>query len=165
MFLTPCWGSNNPRTERLVACRSEFVSVSPPLRGSACVRSRESLNRPHHWNRAPTVREGTLTTRISICGSLSRRSLTVCGRGAKCSPPLADYAACPGRRGSGLLLIRGLSWPSYSTPGNANKEIAVQLSIAEETAKSHVTNILAKLGAYDRTHAVTIGLKRGIIEL
>src|SRR5713226_4688793 len=49
--------------------------------------------------------------------------------------------------------------------GNANKEIAFQLSIAEETVKSHVTNILAKLGAKDRTHAVTLALKRGIIEL
>jgi DNA-binding NarL/FixJ family response regulator len=49
--------------------------------------------------------------------------------------------------------------------GNANKEIAVRLSIAEETVKSHITNILAKLGANDRTHAVTIALKRGIIEL
>ncbi len=49
--------------------------------------------------------------------------------------------------------------------GNANKEIAAQLSITEDTVKSHVTNILAKLGANDRTHAVTIGLKRGIIEL
>ena len=49
--------------------------------------------------------------------------------------------------------------------GNANKEIAGQLSIVEETVKSHVTNILAKLGANDRTHAVTIALKRGIIEL
>jgi DNA-binding NarL/FixJ family response regulator len=49
--------------------------------------------------------------------------------------------------------------------GNANKEVAGKLSIAEETVKSHVTNILAKLGANDRTHAVTIALKRGIIEL
>jgi DNA-binding NarL/FixJ family response regulator len=49
--------------------------------------------------------------------------------------------------------------------GNANKQIAGQLFISEETVKSHVTNILAKLGANDRTHAVTIGLKRGIIEL
>jgi DNA-binding NarL/FixJ family response regulator len=49
--------------------------------------------------------------------------------------------------------------------GNANKEISARLSIAEDTVKSHVTNILAKLGANDRTHAVTIGLKRGIIEL
>jgi DNA-binding NarL/FixJ family response regulator len=49
--------------------------------------------------------------------------------------------------------------------GNANKQIADQLSIGEATVKSHVTNILSKLGANDRTHAVTIGLKRGIIEL
>jgi DNA-binding NarL/FixJ family response regulator len=49
--------------------------------------------------------------------------------------------------------------------GNANKEIAVQLAIADETVKSHITNILAKLAANDRTHAVTIALKRGIIEL
>ena len=49
--------------------------------------------------------------------------------------------------------------------GNANKEIAVQLDLAEDTVKRHVTNILAKLRANDRTHAVTIGLKRGIIEL
>ena len=49
--------------------------------------------------------------------------------------------------------------------GNGNKEIGAQLSLTEETIKSHVKNILAKLGAHDRTHAVTIGLKRGIIEL
>ena len=49
--------------------------------------------------------------------------------------------------------------------GNANKEVAVQLNITEETVKSRVKNILEKLGANDRTHAVTIGLKRGIIEL
>ncbi len=49
--------------------------------------------------------------------------------------------------------------------GNANKQIADQLAIGEGTVKSHVTNILSKLGANDRAHAVTIGLKRGIIEL
>ena len=49
--------------------------------------------------------------------------------------------------------------------GNANKLIADQLSITEETVKGHIKNILSKLGANDRTHAVTIGLKRGIIEL
>jgi len=49
--------------------------------------------------------------------------------------------------------------------GNANKEIAAQLSITEETVKGYVKNIFAKLGAKDRTHAVTIGLKRGVIDL
>jgi len=48
--------------------------------------------------------------------------------------------------------------------GNANKQIADQLSITEETVKGRVKNILSKLGANDRTHAAMIGLKRGIIE-
>jgi len=49
--------------------------------------------------------------------------------------------------------------------GNANKQIADQLAISEETVKSQVRNILSKLGASDRTHAAVIGLKRGIIEV
>jgi len=49
--------------------------------------------------------------------------------------------------------------------GNANKQIADQLSITEETVKSRVKCILSKLGANDRTHAAMIGLKRGIIAL
>jgi DNA-binding NarL/FixJ family response regulator len=49
--------------------------------------------------------------------------------------------------------------------GNSNKQIGDQLSIGEATVKSHVTNILSKLSANDRAHAVTIGLKRGIIAL
>lgn len=49
--------------------------------------------------------------------------------------------------------------------GNANKVIATELHVAEETVKGHVRNILAKLGANDRTHAVTIALKRGIMHL
>jgi DNA-binding NarL/FixJ family response regulator len=49
--------------------------------------------------------------------------------------------------------------------GNANKQIADQLSITEETVKSRVKSILSKLGANDRTQAAMIGVKRGIIEL
>jgi DNA-binding NarL/FixJ family response regulator len=48
--------------------------------------------------------------------------------------------------------------------GRANKEIAAQLSISEETVKGQVRNILSKLGANGRTHAAMIGVKRGIIE-
>jgi DNA-binding NarL/FixJ family response regulator len=48
--------------------------------------------------------------------------------------------------------------------GNANKEIAAQLSTSEDTVKGQVRNILSKLGAKDRTHAAMIGLKRGIID-
>jgi DNA-binding NarL/FixJ family response regulator len=49
--------------------------------------------------------------------------------------------------------------------GNANKQIADALSTTEESVKSRVKSILSKLGANDRTHATTIALKRGIIDL
>lgn len=49
--------------------------------------------------------------------------------------------------------------------GNTNKQIATQLSVTEDAVKGQVRNILSKLGANDRTHAVTIALKRGFLEL
>jgi DNA-binding NarL/FixJ family response regulator len=49
--------------------------------------------------------------------------------------------------------------------GKANKEIAGRLSTSEATVKGQIHNILAKLGARDRTHAAMIGLRRGIIRL
>jgi DNA-binding NarL/FixJ family response regulator len=49
--------------------------------------------------------------------------------------------------------------------GNANKVVAQHLEVSEETVKAHMKNILSKLDANDRTHAVTIALKRGIIEI
>jgi DNA-binding NarL/FixJ family response regulator len=48
--------------------------------------------------------------------------------------------------------------------GNANKQIAAQLSLTEETVKNRVKSILSKLGANDRTHAAMIGVRRGIID-
>jgi DNA-binding NarL/FixJ family response regulator len=84
--------------------------------------------------------------------------------GQKRIPPevaagLAEHAGDEGLSSREIDVLRLIA------AGNANKEIAGQLSIGEETVKGHVTNILAKLGANDRTHAVTIGLRRGIIEL
>lgn len=84
--------------------------------------------------------------------------------GQKRMPPevavqIAEHA------GERSLTLREISVLRLIAGGNANKEIAAQLSITEETVKGHVTNILTKLDAHDRTHAVTIGLKRGIIEL
>jgi len=64
-----------------------------------------------------------------------------------------------------FLTLREIDVLRLIAGGNANKLIADQLSITEETVKGHVKNILSKLGANDRTHAVTIALKRGIIEL
>ncbi len=63
------------------------------------------------------------------------------------------------------LTPREIKVLSLIAAGNSNKLIADQLSISEETVKGHVKSILSKLGANDRTHAVTLGLKRGIIEL
>jgi DNA-binding NarL/FixJ family response regulator len=49
--------------------------------------------------------------------------------------------------------------------GNSNRRVAAQLGISEDTVKAHMKNILSKLDANDRTHAVTIALKRGIIDV
>ena len=54
---------------------------------------------------------------------------------------------------------------SLIAEGNTNKEIAAVLSVTEDAVKGQVRNILSKLGANDRTQAVTMALKRGIIEL
>jgi DNA-binding NarL/FixJ family response regulator len=72
---------------------------------------------------------------------------------------LAGYA------GTEKLTPREIEVLRRIADGNANKEIATQLAIAEETVKSHITRILSKLEANDRTHAVIIGIKRGIIAL
>jgi DNA-binding NarL/FixJ family response regulator len=49
--------------------------------------------------------------------------------------------------------------------GNSNRRVASEIGISEETVKAHLKNIFGKLGANDRTHAVTIALKRGIIDV
>jgi DNA-binding NarL/FixJ family response regulator len=72
---------------------------------------------------------------------------------------LAEHAA------DDQLTSRELEVLRLIAAGKANKLVASDLSITEETVKGHVKNILSKLGANDRTHAVTIALKRGIIEL
>jgi two-component system, NarL family, response regulator len=64
-----------------------------------------------------------------------------------------------------LLTSREIEVLTLIAAGNSNKQIAHNLAINEETAKSHVKNLIAKLGANDRTHAVTLGLRRGIIQL
>jgi DNA-binding NarL/FixJ family response regulator len=48
--------------------------------------------------------------------------------------------------------------------GSSNKIIASELNLSEATVKGHMKSILSKLGANDRTHAVTIGMKRGFID-
>ena len=63
------------------------------------------------------------------------------------------------------LSVRELAVLRRVAAGTSNKRVAAQLGLSEETIKSHMKNIMAKLGANDRTHAVTIALGRGVIDL
>jgi len=72
---------------------------------------------------------------------------------------LAEYFPQP------ALTPREIEVLEWVAKGLSNREIAQQLGTADGTIKMHVQNILAKLEATDRTHAVTTGLKRGIIHL
>ncbi len=65
----------------------------------------------------------------------------------------------------GILTRREIEVLQLIASGNPNKLVADKLSVSEDTIKMHVKSILSKLGANDRTHAVTIALKRGIIDL
>ena len=67
--------------------------------------------------------------------------------------------------GDEMLTEREIGVLAKVAGGNRNREIAEQLFIAEETVKVHVRHIMEKLGASDRTEAVTIGIRRGIIQL
>jgi len=78
---------------------------------------------------------------------------------AEASYQLAEHATDDALTAAEIRVLRLIA------AGNANKEIAAQLSLSEETVKGQVSRILTKLGAKDRTHAVVIGVKRGIFEL
>ena len=72
------------------------------------------------------------------------------------APPTSRLTALTPRETQVLKLV---------AEGLSNPEIAARLVVTEETVKTHVSSVLSKLGASDRTHAVTLALKRGIIEL
>jgi len=78
---------------------------------------------------------------------------------AEASYELAEHATTDALTAAEINVLRLIA------AGNANKQIADQLSISEETVKWRVKNILSKLGANDRTQAAMIGVKRGIIEI
>ena len=79
------------------------------------------------------------------------------------SPVAADQMA--EHFGGDLLTRREIAVLQLAATGHRNKQIARKLDITEETVKFHIKNTLSKLAANDRTHAVTIAIKRGIIEL
>jgi DNA-binding NarL/FixJ family response regulator len=83
--------------------------------------------------------------------------------GKRCIPPeiaaeLADHVVDDALTDREIEVLRRVA------TGNSNKVIASELKVSEATVKAHMTSILSKLGANDRTHAVTIALKRGFID-
>jgi DNA-binding NarL/FixJ family response regulator len=100
-------------------------------------------------------------------GSIRREILDTIrdvSRGLKRIEP--DVAADLAKHQSDASLTpREIEVLSLVAAGNSNKLIAAQLKINEETAKTHIKSILAKLDANDRTHAVMLGLRRGVIGL
>ncbi len=84
--------------------------------------------------------------------------------GGRCIPAeiaseIAEHAAADALSAREVEVLR------HVAAGNANKRVGALLGISEETVKAHMKSILSKLAANDRTHAVTIALKRGIIEV
>jgi two-component system NarL family response regulator len=85
--------------------------------------------------------------------------------GGKASIP-ASIAEKLAERVSGQQLTgRELHVLERIVAGRANKEIAMDLHISEATVKSHVNNLLGKLGVADRTHAATVAIQRGLVHL
>jgi DNA-binding NarL/FixJ family response regulator len=78
----------------------------------------------------------------------------------------ADVAADMAKHtADAVLTSREIQVLQLVASGYANKAISARLDINEETTKTHIKKILAKIGARDRTHAVSLGVKRGIISL
>ena len=79
--------------------------------------------------------------------------------------PLEVAAVLAEHLGENTLTIRELDVLQLIRDGRKNKQIAEQLSISENTVNFHIKNIVGKLGANDRTHAVTIAVRRGLLTL
>src|SRR6267142_2762241 len=88
---------------------------------------------------------------------------SVHGGGRRIPPEIAVEIA--EHHGDDALSEREIEVLREVAAGNANKIVADHLAISEETVKAHMRSILSKLGANGRTHAVTIAVKRGIIEI
>ena len=84
--------------------------------------------------------------------------------GQQCIPPSIG-AQLAERLGKAALSSREVDVLKLIAEGLSNKEVARRLGFTEATAKKHTASVLLKLGANDRTHAVRLGLERGIISL
>ena len=141
--------------DALIAIRSEFpharIIVLTTYAGDAlCLRAMQAGAQAYIVK--GNVRTDLLDTIRAVCGGKKLIH-------AEVAAELASHA------GDDALSQREIEVLSLIAAGNSNKLIADHLAISEDTVKGHVKSILSKLGVNDRTHAVTVGLKRGIIEL
>ncbi|WP_225583260.1 response regulator transcription factor [Pseudoxanthomonas sp. PXM02] len=139
--------------ETLVALRAEFpgarVIVLTTYGGDALAQRALDAG-AHAYVLKGDVRVELLDTIRSV--HLGRRHVT------------ADVArALAAHRGEECLSPREIAVLRLVAAGNSNEEIGQRLSVSRETAKAHMKHIMAKLGASDRTHAVTLALARGIL--
>jgi two-component system NarL family response regulator len=90
------------------------------------------------------------------------RTIRLVHAGKTCiSPAIAEKLA--DRMGTQDLTARELAVLERIVAGRANKEIAFDLAISEATVKTHVNNLLSKLGVSDRTNAATVAIQRGLV--
>src|SRR5262249_57684408 len=106
---------------------------------------------------------GLITAGMKLEAMNEQLFIIVCPRASKIPPEIAVEMA--EHHADDALTEREIDVLRQVAAGNANKIIADHLEISEETVKAHMRKILSKLGANDRTHAVAIALKRGIIEI
>jgi DNA-binding NarL/FixJ family response regulator len=141
--------------DAIIAIRSEFpearIIVLTTYAGDVLAR-RALKAGAHAYVLKGSVRKDLLDTIRSVHGGKKRIHPEI-------ATQLAEHSA------DDALSPREIEVLSRIAAGNSNKVIADQLSISEETVKGHVKSILSKLRANDRTHAVTLGLRRGIFEL
>jgi len=141
--------------EALIAIRNEFpdarVIVLTTYKGD--VQATRALKAgAQAYLLKSLLRQELLTTIRDVHGGRKRI-------GQEVAEQLADHL------GEDALTPREVDVLRLVADGNSNKLIASRLTVSEDTVKGHVKNILSKLGANDRTHAVTIAIKRGIIGL
>lgn len=139
--------------EALMAIRSDFPDAHVIILttyGGDALAQRALKAGAHAYVLKGSVRKELLDTIRSV--HLGHKHIT------------ADVAsALAAHRGGESLSSREIDVLRLVAAGNSNHEIGLRLSVSKETAKAHIKHIMAKLGANDRTHAVTLALARGIL--
>ncbi|HEY0759231.1 MAG TPA: response regulator transcription factor [Acidisarcina sp.] len=139
------------------------ISRIRATRPSACIIALTTYKGDEDIHRALTAGAQSYLLKDALHRELIESIRKVHKGGRSISPEAALTLAenCP----RVALTGRELEVLQLMADGNRNKEIAYALKISEDTIKFHVKSILSKLAVNDRTHAVTVAIKRGILQL